>query len=296
MKAVNWKIAAAMIGLVPAVILSLSCCDDDCGVVIVDRQAPVAPQEAYSVTGDETVTLFWLANQEPDLDHYEIFWRFEGEIRFEFLAVPSNNDYIENYQYYIDRNLENGTTYEYVIVAVDRAGNVSDDSVLLYDTPRPEGSVRLYNIEDRSLGGNYLLNAYDFSEFRRTDWVTDEEADILFSHSEGLYLMETGDAGTDIQDAGWIPLDVIDWAPDDFGEGWSGTGTVELIVGHSYIVWTRTDNFAKFQVIDLNQNYVVIHWAYQEVTGLPELMRPVRTDTASRAARGGRDLTGVVGH
>jgi hypothetical protein len=287
MKATNWKRAAVLVGLMPLMALSLGCNDDNCDIVIIDRHAPAAPLEAHSVTGDETVTLFWVWNTESDFDHYEIFWRFEGESRFEFLAVPRNDDYVGNFQFYVDRDLENGTTYEYVIVTVDKAGNVSEDSDLVYDTPRPEGSVKLYNIEKRHLGGSYLKNAYDFSDFRRTDWETDTEADILFSYNEGLYLMEAGDVHTDIQDAGWIPLDVIDWAPDEFGEGWSGTGTVELIVGHSYIVWTRTDNFAKFQVVDLTEDYVMIDWAYQEVTGLPELLRPVRTATASRAARGG---------
>jgi hypothetical protein len=286
MQTMNRKRAAALVGLMTAVILSLSCCDDD-PVVIVDRTPPAPPQGAYPQTGDKTVTLFWWPNQEPDFDYYEVYWRFEGESRFQFLDDTSNN-------FYVDRGLQNGTTYEYVVVAIDRAGNVSADSDLMYDTPRPEGfSLRLYNIEKRDLGGNYLNNAYDFSEFDRTDWYTDDEADILFSHNEGLYLMEAADLDTDLQDAGYVPLEEIDWAPEF---GWSGTGTVELIMGHSYIVWTRSNNFAKFQVIDLTEDYVMIDWAYQEVTGLPELVRPVRTDTNSRAARGGRDLTGVVGH
>ncbi|MCK5641550.1 MAG: fibronectin type III domain-containing protein, partial [Gammaproteobacteria bacterium] len=170
MKATNWKRTAVLVALVPLAVLSLSCCDDDCGVVIVDRLAPAAPQEAYSVTGDETVTLFWLQNTERDLDRYEIYWRFEGGSRFEFLAIPSGN-YVDNYCFYVDRGIENGTTYEYVIVAIDRAGNMSQDSDLLYDTPRPAGSVKLYNFEKRHLGGSFLKNAYDFSEFRRTDWA-----------------------------------------------------------------------------------------------------------------------------
>lgn len=288
MKAINWKRAAIFFALMPLAVLSLGCCEDDCGVMVVDRRAPAAPLGAYPVTGDRTVTLLWWPNTEPDLDHYEIYWRFEGESRFDFL-----DDTLDNY--YVDRGLENGTTYEYVVVAVDRVGNVSDDSDLMYDTPRPEDfNLKLYNYERRNLGGNYLsYNAYDFSEFRRTDWATDDEADILFSYVDNLYLMEAGDVNTDIQDAGFIPLEEIDWAPDG---GWSGTGTAELIMGHSYIVWTRTDNFAKFQVVDLTPEYVMIDWAYQEVTGLPELLRPARTATASRAARGGRDLTGVVGH
>jgi hypothetical protein len=128
--------------------------------------------------------------------------------------------------------------------------------------------------------------------------VTDEEADILFSNVGNLFLMEAGDDGTDIQDAGFIALEDIDWAPD---EGYSGTGTAELIVGHSYIVWTRTNNFAKFQVVDMPATgpdageYVVIDWAYQEVTGLPELLRADEPSGSTGAALGSLSETGGAG-
>jgi len=292
----HMKVRPAALALLPLVVLVLGvsgCCDDDCGVVVLDRSAPVPPQGVYPVTGDETVTIFWLPNYEADLDGYNVYWRFEGERQFEFLDSTPNN-------YYVDRGIENGTTYEYIVTAFDRFDNESGDSEIVYDTPRPEGfNLTLYNIELRHLGGSFLHNAYDFSEFRRTDWETDEEADILFSHNEGLFLMEAGDAATDIQDAGYIPLEGVDWAPE---QGWSGTGTVELIMGHSYIVWTRTNNFAKFQVVDMPDEgprageYVTINWAYQEVTGLPELMRAGKTSASMGAAQGGRRRTGVVGH
>ena len=57
-------------------------------------------------------------------------------------------------------------------------------------------------------------------------------------------------------------------------------------------MWTSSNNFAKFQVVDMPVEgpdageYVVIDWAYQEVTGLPELMRPATTEDTGRAARG----------
>lgn len=271
-------ILVALMPLITLTLVTMSCCDnDECGV-IVDRVGPAAPQGAYPVTGDERVTIFWWPNTERDLDGYNIYWRFEGDRGFKFLASTPDN-------FYVDRELENGTTYEYVITAFDFAGNESADSDILYDTPRPEGlSLKLYNFEKRDLEGNYLKNAYDFSEFRRTDWATDEEADIYFTHNDGLFLMEAGDNMTDIQDAGFIQLDVVDWAPE---EGWSGTGTAELIMGHSYIVWTRSNNFAKFRVVDMTSDYVVIDWAYQEVTGLPELLRPGGTAAASGTAQGG---------
>ncbi len=304
-RAAKMMMKIAMVSLAAPALISTGCTDDDCGLAVIDRAAPAPPCCLRPVTGDESVTLVWLPNREPDFAFYVIYWRFEGESGFEFLEETSGTatgDPTYDELYYVDKGLENGTTYEYIITAVDRAGNESEATYIVFDTPRPDGfNLTLYNIELRDRGGSFQrYNAYDFSEFSRTDWVTDEEADILFSHNEGLFLMEAGDIYTDIQDAGFVPLDAVDWAPED---GWSGTGTVELIVGHSYIVWTRTDNFAKFEVVDMPAGdepqageYVTINWAYQEVAGLPELMRPNSTSRATRPARGGREDTGVVGH
>lgn len=297
----TWKLAGLALTAFALSLFSSGCCDDDCDVVVVDRTAPTTPTGLYPVTGDQMVTLFWFANEEPDIEGYSVYWRFEGEGDFEFLAdvLERNFSSAEQGRFFVDRGLENGTTYEYIMTAFDRFGNESEATYIVYDTPRPEGSTTLWNIELRDLGGDFLrYNAYDFSEFRRTDWVTDLEADILFSNVEDLFLMEAGDYRTEIQDAGFVPLEDIDWAPD---EGWSGTGTAELVVGHSYIVWTRTNNFAKFQVVYMPATgpdageYVVINWAYQEVTGLPELLRASEPSGSAGAALGGLSETGGAG-
>ncbi len=297
----TWKLAGLALTAFALSVFSSGCCDDSCGVVVVDRTPPTTPTGLYPVTGDQTVTLLWFANGEPDIRGYSVYWRFEGERNFKFLADVLERDFgpDEEGRFFVDKGLQNGTTYEYIVTAFDRSGNESQATYIVFDTPRPEGSTKLYNIELRDLGGNFLwYNAYDFSEFRRTDWVTDEEADILFSNVGNLFLMEAGDNRTDIQDAGFIPLEDIDWAPD---EGYSGTGTAELIVGHSYIVWTRTNNFAKFQVVDMPATgpdagtYVVINWAYQEVTGLPELLRAEEPSGSAGAALGGLSETGGAG-
>ncbi len=66
---------------------------------------------------------------------------------------------------------------------------------------------------------------------------------------------------TDIQDMGATEsiLD-IGAAPSD---GWSPTHDVQLRVGHTYVVWTWDDHFAKFRVHSLSQSRVVFDWAYQ---------------------------------
>ena len=64
-------------------------------------------------------------------------------------------------------------------------------------------------------------------------------------------------------------------ASDALADGWSPTGSVELIVGHCYIVWTRDDNYAKFRVVALTSDAVTFDWAYQTARGNRELaVRP----------------------
>jgi hypothetical protein len=136
---------------------------------------------------------------------------------------------------------------------------------------------------------NPALGGWDFSAGVVRPW-DDPGTDIYYGASGGTLLMYGRDAGgllTDIQDAGYATtLDAVDFAPDD---GWSPTGTAELIVGHCYVVWTRDDHYAKFRVTRLiaqpsGPPRVEFDWAYQVATGNPELKaRPVREARAAVA-------------
>jgi hypothetical protein len=268
----------ACFALLPFFVLAmscLSCCDDECGVVTIDNIAPAPPIGVFSVTGDEEVSIYWWQNTERDLMGYNIYWKDIPAARYEFLASTDQN-------FFIDSGIENGVTYYYIVTAFDRAGNESLASEEIFDTPRPEGyGLTLFNVQKRHLGGDFLRSGYDFDRRMRVDGATDEEADIIYTCDGENYLMYVWDFGTDIQDAGYIPLEDVNWAPEN---GWSPTGTVELIKGHSYVVWTRTNNFAKFQVIDYpDENFVLIDWAYQESKGNPELMPPRRVGSRTGA-------------
>ena len=104
----------------------------------------------------------------------------------------------------------------------------------------------------------------------------DPLTDIFFGYNGSVYEMFTHDALTDIQDAGYASsLDAVDFAPAD---GWSPTGTVELIPGHIYVVWTSDDRYAKFRVTSVSSSVVTFNWAYQTAAGNPELRaREART-------------------
>jgi hypothetical protein len=89
----------------------------------------------------------------------------------------------------------------------------------------------------------------------------DVATDVFYGYNGSIYQLFTRDLQTDIQDMGWASnLDAIDFAPS---AGWSPSGTVELIPGHCYVVWTRDDHYAKFRVTSLSSTAVVFDWAYQ---------------------------------
>jgi len=61
---------------------------------------------------------------------------------------------------------------------------------------------------------------------------------------------------------------------------------VEVIFGHSYIIWTRDNHFAKLRVNGFIRAYgIVFDWAYQVDPGNPELApRPPHRDEYLRIA------------
>ena len=238
-----------------------------------DHEPPAAPRGLYSVTGDRSVTLDWLENTESDVVGYRVY-----EAPCDGPSCPYDEIAYTTRSNYTVPGLSNGVTRFFAVTAIDQAGNESDLSEdEVFDTPRPAGF-------GRSLA-NYLVtpatSGYDFSAgvVRPFD---DASTDIYFGSNAGVSLMYTPFEDTDIQDAGYATsLDVIDFAP---GAGWSPTGSVELIVGHCYFVWTHDDHYAKFRVTSLSSSQVEIDWAYQTDPGNREL-RAKRVGEGRRVRR-----------
>jgi len=230
-----------------------------------DVTPPAAPRGVRTITGDQEVFIDWLANTEPDVAGYYVYGGScaSGSCAHRVGATSGTSMTVTG--------LTNGVTRYFSVTAFDRAGNESDLSYeIVFDTPRPEGFGRvLSNYVDTTPG-----SGYDFSQYT-TRAYNDTLADMYFGYNGTFYQMFVPDFQTDIQDAGYATtLDAVDWAPNS---GWSPTGTVELIVGHCYVVWTRDNNYAKFRVTDLRPGgsgtpaRVTFDWAYQTAQGNPEL-------------------------
>jgi hypothetical protein len=239
-------------------LLGAAGCNNDKTIVAPDPP-PFRVDGVHSVTGDGLVTVSWHANQESDIDYYKVYRNSASTGTF--TLVGTSND-----TRYEDRAVVNGTTYFYAVAAVDHAGQESPELSYenVFDTPRPEGTdINLSNdTVDNSVSG------WDFSAFSRRP-SADSRTDIFYAASGGHFLVYTP-TDTQIQDAGFVALKDIDFAPPS---GWSADGVVEAIPGHSYIVLTRDSHYAKFEVVTRGDNFMNMDWAYQIDANNPELAK-----------------------
>jgi hypothetical protein len=259
-----------IIGLITGLVFILSGCEKKVYVVEPDTTPPSSPKGVYCVTGDKAVYIYWERNDEPDFYKYKIYWAPETDgiipepdSDFKYMTSITN-------ERYTDTDVENGTTYYYVITAVDNSGNESEPSKILYDTPRPEGqNLILY---DRAIDPEYAgIYFYSPQGARVVSWDS-PLCDIYLDKSSGIFYFNTtlkDSTWNDIQDFGYTDnLTDIDVAPF---EGWSELGYVEVILGHTYIIWTWDYHFAKLRVTNIYSNSIRLEWAYQTDVDNPEL-------------------------
>jgi len=243
----------------------VGCDDDNC----IFDPVPATPQGVFSITGDGTVYLYWYGPYEADIVEF-IIWRSDEpvhnyrEIGRRAAEANPNLDLII-YEY-VDEgaDVRNGKTYYYAVSTVDAAGQVSDLSAEeVFDTPRPEGEVVLYDsVSAPSLSG------WRFSSYSR---VGPSLADVIVDTVGGIFYLNASNENTDLQDMGYTEtFDDIGWAPQN---GWSENGWAEIIPGHTYVIWTDDLRFAKMRVesIHYDDGFVLFRWAYQTAPDNPEL-------------------------
>jgi hypothetical protein len=264
---------ALMLGLT----MMMTGCDD--GTSPRDLVPPAAPRGLFSVTGDGAVRLEWLANTESDLAGYEVYesncpdcpsgpyTRVGGTQGTTFVVGP----------------LANGVTRYFAVSAFDRAGNESELSHEdIFDTPRPAGT----NLLLTEAVATPAWAGYDFSAYQVRPF-DDPSTDVYYQLVAGVPLMVCPFIDTDIQDAGYsTTLDAVDFAPL---AGWSGSGTVELVPGHCYLVriGSTSVNYAKFRVTSLSAGQVVVDWAYQVAPDNRELKAQPSAPATPRVRRAG---------
>lgn len=230
-----------------------------CEVYVVDTTPPSIPAAIRTLSLDNAVQIEWAANSEPDLAGYRVWVSDSYDGRF--TIIGSTHDPL-----FIDYEARNGNTYYYAVTAYDLEGNESELSRdVAYDTPRPEGfGVQIYDYLVFPATAGYDFSTYSIGQY------DDNYTDIFFENYNGVYYLNVWD-DTDIQDMGYTSsLDEISVAPE---AGWSPSKYVEAIVGHTYVVWTWDDHYAKVRVKSITSNSVTFDWAYQVSPSNPELKR-----------------------
>lgn len=234
----------------------------------IDTIPPASPRGIRTISLDNAVELNWLENTEPDVAGYAVWWSDRYDGRYTLLGKTSGTAFT-------DYDARNGVTTYYAVSAYDHEGNESDLSKeVVYDTPRPEGFGATVT-DYRTLP---LKAGYDFSTLSSGPF-DDQFTDFYFDAANGRFSMHVW-TDTDIQDMGYTSsLDEISSAPV---QGWSPSKTVEAIPGHTYVIWTWDDHYAKVRVQETGSTRLVFDWAYQTATGNIEL-RATKPVPAMRA-------------
>ncbi len=108
----------------------------------IDPTPPSAPTGLDATAGDGTVSLDWDDNSEDDLEGYNVYRSTASGSGYSQLNGPllSTSDYTDN-------SVTNGTTYYYVVTAVDtssnESGNSNEDSAEPIDTTPPAAPTAL---------------------------------------------------------------------------------------------------------------------------------------------------------
>ena len=276
MKTLTRQLSPIAILLCGLACLGLAGCDNTSEPLTVVGGTPAVPTGVYTITGDGEVEVRWNPVRGNNVEGYGVY-RNDEAVDAAYHRIGTV--YGEESDFYLDGNVMNGETYYYAVDAFNFQGEESELSYEdSFDTPRPAGTgTNLWAREDNAAQAGLDWSSYDTPNFVRpfnhgeTDFFVQRIGEVLYAKVRAV-----GGVFNDMQDLGYTEsMDEISWAPAD---GWSiSPNGVELIKGHTYVVWTHDDHFAKFRVTSMTcdaqqlPSAVTIDWAYQIDPQNPEL-------------------------
>ncbi len=220
-----------------------------------DTQPPSPPAGLVVYNGDNTAEITWEPNRESDVEGYNIYYSNSYDGKYEFIGSSS-------YEYFVDRDAVNGNKYYYAVTAYDYNGNESDLSYdAVYSAPRPEGfKEAIFDTLYNPYNSGFSFTSYDVVPF------FDNSTDFFVDYYNGNYYLDVYD-DTEIRDMG--PTQDIYDIPFAPNSGWSPVGSEVVKVGHTYVIWTYDNHYAKIRVSNISGNRVIFDWAFQLLKGEP---------------------------
>ena len=134
---------------------------------------------------------------------------------------------------------------------------------MIYAIPRPEGfNQSIFDYRRYPDLAGYTFNDYSVVPY------DDLSTDFFFENYQGTYYIDVWD-DTDIQDMG-PTQDIWDiaYAPNS---GWNPTKDAIAKVGHTYVIWTWDNHYAKVRVSNITSTRIVFDWSFQLVEGEHQL-------------------------
>ena len=240
-----------------------------------DNTPPAPPTGIQVLNGDNRIDLSWINNRESDLAGYNIYYSTSYDGKYYLLGSSTSNSFI-------DDGASNGVLNYYAVTAYDQSGNESDLSKdVAYATPRPEGlNQTIFDYRKFPNTAGYSFSTYSVVAFDSS------LSDLFFENYNGKFYLDVW-TDSDILDAG-PTNDIYDiaFAPTS---GWSPTKDTTATVGHTYIIWTWDNHYAKVRVSEITNERMKFDWAYQLVPGntqlkpLPGRTHGVKRGTLERA-------------
>ncbi|HPI37718.1 MAG TPA: hypothetical protein PK397_07225 [Ignavibacteriaceae bacterium] len=240
-------------------------------VYYMDYDPPAIPKNVVVMNGDNRVDIFWDDNRDSDLAGYNVYYSYSYHGEYTRIGSTKNN-------FFVDLDAVNGDKYYYAVTAYDYNNNESELSYdVVYATPRPEGfNQSIFDYLKFPNTSGYSFSSYSVVPF------DDLNCDFFFENYNDTYYLDVYD-DTDIQDMG-ATTDIydIEEAPEN---GWSATKDVIAKVGHTYVVWTWNNHFAKIRIRSITPERIVFDWAYQLVKGERQLKNGRLLETRTGLSR-----------
>jgi hypothetical protein len=223
----------------------------------IDNTPPSSPTGLVISNGDNLVILSWNDSPERDVQGYNVYYASDYYGHYYLINSTSSN-------HFTDYGAKNGQTYYYAVTAYDYNGNESDLSKQnISATPRPEGlNQSIFSYQDSPGTSGFSFYSYSVVAYNNS------RSDFFYDNSTGTPFIVASN-NNDIQDIG-PTTDIYDipYAPTT---GWSSTGDAIAIIGHTYIIWTHDNYYAKVRISNINSNRLTFDWAFQTVVGNTQL-------------------------